>query len=128
MELNSVGELWAWHAACRCACLTTGMCAGNWYRRVTSCRRQPAAEKGLVRGAGSRRESRAFAAGTLAFGALLWLAGAAPWSLPAVYLAFAAVALPYRAVEFGFTRNAPFLLDFCYVSSRPSLPPPSHPC
>jgi len=92
---------------------------------VTSRRHQPAAEKGLVRGAGSRRESRAFAAGTLAFGALLWLAGAAPWSLPAVYLAFAAVALPYRAIEFGFTRNAPFLLDFCYVSSRPVPFPPS---
>ena len=95
---------------------------GNWYRRVTSRRRQPATEKGLVRGAGSRRESRAFAAGTLAFGALLWLAGAAPWSLPAVYLAFAAVALPYRAIEFGTSRNAPFLLDFCYVSPRPFPP------
>jgi hypothetical protein len=82
---------------------------------VTSSRHRPSADKGLVRGAGSRRESRAFALGTLAFGALLWLAGAAPWSLPAVYLAFSAVALPYRAIEFGTGRNAFFLLDFCYV-------------
>ena len=64
--------------------------------------------------------------GTLAFGSLLYLSGAAPWSLPAVYLAFAAVALPYRAIEFGLTRNAPFLLDFCYVRSLPPSLPPHH--
>ena len=82
---------------------------------MTSRRQRPSADKGLVRGAGSRRESRAFALGTLSFGALLWLAGAAPWSLPAVCVAFSAVALPYRAIEFGTGRNAFFLLDFCYV-------------
>ena len=96
---------------------------------MTSRRHRPSADKGLVRGAGSRRESRAFALGTLAFGALLWLAGAAPWSLPAVYLAFSAVALPYRAIEFGTGRNAFFLLDFCYAR-RGFLPFPSvfRPC
>jgi len=50
------------------------------------------------------------------FGALAFTTGAAPWALPVVYLAWAAVALPLRVHEFVTTRRAAFLLEFCYVS------------
>lgn len=55
--------------------------------------------------------------GTVLFGGLLALAGAAPWALPRAFLLFAATALPWRAWRFSVAqpRNAPFLLDFCYA-------------
>lgn len=96
-----------------------GTPAQRWYQKVVARRPRPAsaaaAQQGLVRGAGSQRESRGFACGALLYGALLWLAGAAPWALPAAYLLFAAVAMPWRLLEFGRSRNAFFLVDFCYV-------------
>jgi hypothetical protein len=51
-------------------------------------------------------------------GALLYVAGAAPALLPALYLLFAAVAGPWRAWDFVArekSKNAFFLADFCYV-------------
>lgn len=54
--------------------------------------------------------------GFLLFGSLAFVTGAAPWALPALYLAWAAVALPLRVHEFVTTRRAAFLLEFCYVS------------
>ena len=58
----------------------------------------------------------AYLRGFALYGGLAFLVGAAPWSLPAVYLAWAAVALPLRVHEFVTTRRAAFLLEFCYVS------------
>lgn len=101
----------------------SGNPAQRWYSHVTSPRAPPtAAQEGLVRHAGSRRESRLFTCGALGFGALLWLAGASPWAFPMVYLLFAMVALPWRVMEYGRTRNAFFLIDFCYVRCSSFLP------
>lgn len=57
-----------------------------------------------------------FAAGGLGFAFLIFLAAAYPFLLPHLYLAFAAVALPWRFYDFSFRspRNSFFLLDFCY--------------
>ena len=56
-----------------------------------------------------------YAAGTAFLAALLLLAGAAPWLLPAAYVSWAAVCLPWRAVAFHKKKWTAFLLDFCYV-------------
>ena len=66
---------------------------------------------------GSKQDSQSFAIGILVFGALAFVCGSAPWLLPALYLAFAAVALPWRFYQFYCKRLTFFLLDFCYVSS-----------
>ncbi|EFN58064.1 hypothetical protein CHLNCDRAFT_142330 [Chlorella variabilis] len=51
------------------------------------------------------------------FGALLFLAGARPAALPAVFLLFAATALPWRVYHYTRVqpRNRVYLLDFCYA-------------
>lgn len=66
---------------------------------------------------GSKQDSQNFALGILIFGALAFVCGSAPWMLPALYLAFAAVALPWRIHQFYCKRLTFFLLDFCYVSA-----------
>lgn len=66
---------------------------------------------------GSKQDSQSFALGILIFGALAFVCGSAPWLLPALYLAFAAVALPWRVHQFYCKRLTFFLLDFCYVSA-----------
>ena len=66
---------------------------------------------------GSKQDSQNFALGILIFGALAFVCGSAPWMLPALYLAFAAVALPWRVHQFYCKRLTFFLLDFCYVSA-----------
>ena len=57
------------------------------------------------------------AAGAAMFGALLFLAGARPAALPAVFLLFAATALPWRVYHYTRVqpRNRVYLLDFCYA-------------
>ena len=60
-----------------------------------------------------------FTMGVAIYGALLYVAGAAPALLPAVYLLFAAVSGPWRAWDFVRRKSAFFLIDFCYV--RPLL-------
>ena len=65
---------------------------------------------------GSKQDSQSFAVGILVFGALAFVCGSAPWLLPALYLAFASVALPWRVHQFYRKRLTFFLLDFCYVS------------
>lgn len=56
------------------------------------------------------------AVGATLFGVLLFLAGARPSLLPAVFLLFVAVALPWRAYHYTRVqpRNSPYLFDFCY--------------
>lgn len=66
---------------------------------------------------GSKQDSQRFAVGILVFGALAFVCGSAPWLLPALYLAFASVALPWRVHQFYCKRLTFFLLDFCYVSA-----------
>ena len=66
---------------------------------------------------GSKQDSQRFAVGILVFGALAFVCGSAPWLLPALYLAFASVALPWRVHQFYRKRLTFFLLDFCYVSA-----------
>ena len=56
-----------------------------------------------------------FTMGVAIYGALLYVAGAAPALLPAIYLLFAAVSGPWRAWDFLRRKNAFFLIDFCYV-------------
>ena len=72
---------------------------------------------------GSKQDSQSFALGSLAFGALAFVCGSAPWLLPCLYLAFAAIALPWRIHQFYCKRLTFFLLDFCYVSpvSSPAM-------
>ena len=65
---------------------------------------------------GSKQDSQSFAVGILVFGALTFVCGRAPWLLPALYLAFVSVALPWRVHQFYCKRLTFFLLDFCYVS------------
>jgi hypothetical protein len=59
------------------------------------------------------------AAGIALFGALLFVAGAAPAALPAVFLLFVATALPWRVYHYTVAqpRNRMYLLDFCYAVS-----------
>lgn len=69
----------------------------------------------LLKDVGSRKESNLYAAGTLVFGAGLFIAGAAPWLLPACFLIFSAICFPWRVYTFSKRRWGFFLLDFCYV-------------
>ena len=68
---------------------------------------------------GSQHDSCTLAAGSMLFGAFLFICGSAPWLLPAFYLLFAAVCLPWRVQQFYRNSQGFFLLDFCYVSCRP---------
>ena len=65
---------------------------------------------------GSQHDSCTLAAGSMLFGAFLFICGSAPWLLPAFYLLFAAVCLPWRIQQFYKNSQGFFLLDFCYVS------------
>ncbi|KAK9834072.1 hypothetical protein WJX81_007832 [Elliptochloris bilobata] len=56
-----------------------------------------------------------FTMGVAIYGALLYIAGAAPALLPALYLLFAAISGPWRAWDFLRRKHAFFLIDFCYV-------------
>ena len=67
---------------------------------------------------GSQHDSCTLAAGSMLFGAFLFVCGSAPWLLPFFYLLFAAVCLPWRVHQFYRNRQGFFLLDFCYVSCR----------
>ena len=73
----------------------------------------------LLKDVGSRKESNLYAAGTLVYGAGLFIAGAAPWLLPACFLLFSAICFPWRVYTFLKRKWGFFLLDFCYV--RPSF-------
>lgn len=55
--------------------------------------------------------------GIFLYGALAFAAGAVPWALPALYLAFALVCLPWRLVQFTRKKWTFFLLDFCYFAN-----------
>ncbi|EIE25281.1 hypothetical protein COCSUDRAFT_40577 [Coccomyxa subellipsoidea C-169] len=68
----------------------------------------------LLKDIGSRKESNLYAAGALVFGFGLFVAGAAPFLLPACYLIFAAVCFPWRVYTFTKRKWGFFLLDFCY--------------
>ncbi|CAL5222529.1 g4904 [Coccomyxa viridis] len=68
----------------------------------------------LLKDVGSRKESNLYAAGTLVFGAGLFIAGAAPWLLPACFLLFSAICFPWRIYTFSKRKWGFFLLDFCY--------------
>ena len=75
----------------------------------------------LLKDVGSKEESKLYAAGALVFGFGLFLAGAAPWLLPACYILFAALCFPWRAYTFAKRKWGFFLLDFCYVSGASVL-------
>ena len=77
----------------------------------------------LVQGLGSKQDSQQFTLGILLFGSLTYLAGAAPWLLPTYFLVFAAIALPWRAVEFARKKWTFFLCDLCYVRPLSVLTP-----
>ena len=70
----------------------------------------------IVRELGTKRDSQSFAAGTLLFGGLMFLAGSQPWALPWVYLLFICISLPLRTIDFVHRKWTFFLFDFCYVS------------
>lgn len=57
-----------------------------------------------------------FAAGSLIFTCIVFLAAAYPFILPHLFLAFSLFALPLRAYDFTIVnpKNTFFLLDFCY--------------
>lgn len=66
---------------------------------------------------GSQHDSYHLAAGSMLFGAILFVCGSAPWLLPVLYLLFAAFCLPWRIQQFYKHSQGFFLLDFCYVST-----------
>jgi len=68
-------------------------------------------------GFGPRDDARSFFWGTLGFGGLAYVAGAAPWALHLVFLAFFFLALPLRAAAFWRARWQFFLLDYCYAAA-----------
>jgi hypothetical protein len=68
-------------------------------------------------GFGPRDDARSFFWGTLGLAALAYCAGAAPWSLHLVFLAFFFVALPLRVVAFWRQRWQFFLIDYCYAAA-----------
>jgi Protein of unknown function (DUF2838) len=45
---------------------------------------------------------------------LLFIAGAAPWALPGLFVLFVMVCMPWRAVSFARQKWTFFLIDFCY--------------
>ncbi|GFH27746.1 uncharacterized protein HaLaN_26120, partial [Haematococcus lacustris] len=49
--------------------------------------------------------------------ALPTLAASAPWCLPRLYLAFIALAMPWRLYSFARRQWGFFLLDFCYFAN-----------
>ena len=75
----------------------------------------------LLKDVGSKEESKLYAAGALVFGFGLFLAGAAPWLLPACFILFTALCFPWRAYTFAKRKWGFFLLDFCYVSAATLL-------
>jgi hypothetical protein len=68
-------------------------------------------------GFGPRDDARSFFWGTVGFGALAYVAGAAPWALHLVFLAFFFLVLPLRAVSFWRRRWQFFLIDYCYFAA-----------
>lgn len=68
-------------------------------------------------GFGPPDDARSFFWGTLTFGALAYVAGAAPWALHLVFLAFFFVVLPLRAVSFWRRKWQFFLIDYCYFAA-----------
>jgi hypothetical protein len=81
-------------------------------------RARPAAAAPAAAAAAQPAELRAsrLAAGSAMFASLIFLAAAYPFALPHAFLAFLAVALPYRIYHFTIItpHNAFFLGDFCY--------------
>lgn len=65
---------------------------------------------------GTAQDASQFAAGALCYGSLLFVAGAAPWSLPMVFVLFVLICIPWRMVNFCSKKYQFFLVDFCYVS------------
>ncbi|MEW5316845.1 MAG: hypothetical protein WDW38_008190 [Sanguina aurantia] len=66
---------------------------------------------------GSSRDSAKFTAGLCLLCALVFCCGGLPSQLPAIYLLFAATAIPYRAWDFLRKKWAFFLCDFCYAAN-----------
>lgn len=61
-----------------------------------------------------REHTRQHAVGVAGFGALMFVAGAAPWALPAAFLLFVFTAIPWRIVSFYHRKWLFFCIDFCY--------------
>ncbi|KAF6259276.1 hypothetical protein COO60DRAFT_1514094 [Scenedesmus sp. NREL 46B-D3] len=74
----------------------------------------PAVKQACRTLAAATEETRQYAAGLLAFGGLLFAAGAAAWCLPLLFLVFTAVCMPWRAVSFYRQKWVFYLADFCY--------------
>ena len=55
----------------------------------------------LLKDVGSRKESNLYAAGTLVFGAGLFIAGATPCLMTASFLLFSAISFPWRIYKFS---------------------------
>jgi hypothetical protein len=67
------------------------------------------------------KETKHYTYGSLAFGGLLFAAGAAAWSLPTLFVLFAIVCLPWRAVSFYKQKWVFYLIDFCYFVNIATL-------
>ncbi|WIA28892.1 hypothetical protein OEZ86_011416 [Tetradesmus obliquus] len=87
--------------------------AAKAQRRVpdSSC---PAVKQACKTLAAAKEETQHYAAGLLAYGGLLFAAGAAAWSLTLLFLVFTAVCMPWRAVSFYRNKWVFYLIDFCY--------------
>jgi hypothetical protein len=64
--------------------------------------------------AAGRARALPYSLGTFGFGALAFLAGAAPGLLPAAFLLFAGTAMPLRFIDFCHKKWQFFTIDFCY--------------
>lgn len=63
---------------------------------------------------GQQGEDFKFFVGSASLGGLLFVAGAAPWALPMVFVLFTLTCLPWRAYSFITKGWVMFLIDFCY--------------
>lgn len=104
-----------------------GAAAATGDRRVAPQQHPPAPTQqeveaqAVARQLGSWGESCSFAAGSLLFGLLLFVAGAAPAALPALFLAFFFIAMPARVVHFCRMKWTFFLVDFCYFANAAAV-------
>lgn len=86
-------------------------------RKSSSDSRQSDTNAPRYPGYSRKGDSQKFTLGSVLFGALLFVAGALPSSLPYLYLVFVAICLPARIVSFCRQRWTFFLIDFCYFAN-----------
>jgi hypothetical protein len=77
--------------------------------------------RSVAKGLGSEREAQQFTMGTVLFGLLVFLTGAAPGAVPYMFITFFAICMPWRIVSFSQRKYGFYLIDFCYFANLATL-------